>query len=248
MRKAPPRDVSFSESSISTCSSTSSSWEDSPKPAKKNRRRRPRKKKASVAQIPTISEEQKQLYVALDCEMVEVESSYRPRSCVARVTLVNWDGEVLLDEYVQPTGTVVDYRTHVSGIHPQQMNEAQHTIESIRGVVLGMLHGKVLVGHALKNDLKVLGISHPWQQTRDTAKYEPFMQTRFDDGILWPRKLKDLCYEKLNLNIQNPGQAHSPIEDAKAALELYKQVRTKWEKAMTYKIQKTAEIEAKTTT
>ena len=98
------------------------------------------------------------------------------------------------------------------------------------------------MGHALKNDLAALRIHHPWQDTRDTAKYEPFMKTRFDDGVLWPRKLRDLCKEKLGTDIQEFGKAHSPIEDATSALDLYKSVRNKWEKTMQYKINKTNEI------
>ena len=68
------------------------------------------------------------------------------------------------------------------------------------------------------------------------------MKTRFDDGILWPRKLRDLCKERLNKDIQKIGDAHCPAEDATSALDLYKSVRAKWEKTMQYKIKKTNEI------
>merc|ERR1711933_3865 len=115
-------------------------------------------------------------------------------------------------------------------------------IESCRQKVLEILKGKVLVGHALKNDLHALNITHPWYDTRDTAKYEPFMKVRFDDGILWPRKLKDLVNEKLKCEIQISGKPHSAYEDAKAALDLYRCAQYKWEKAMEYKIKKTKQI------
>jgi DNA-binding transcriptional regulator GbsR (MarR family) len=71
------------------------------------------------------------------------------------------------------------------------------------------------------------------------------MKIRFDDGILWPRKLKELAKDKLGRDIQKPGVSHSAFEDAKTALDLYKVVRSKWEKAMEYKINKTREIEKK---
>merc|ERR1711959_812062 len=61
--------------------------------------------------------------------------------------------------------------------------------------------------------------------------------------ILWPRKLKDLVYEKLDQRrIQRYGEPHSSYEDAVAAMDLYKKVRTKWEKVMEYKISKTEQI------
>jgi RNA exonuclease 4 len=118
-------------------------------------------------------------------------------------------------------------------------------VEECRSRVLELLEGKILVGHALKNDLHALGITHPWYDTRDTAKYEPFMKIRFDDGILWPRKLKELAKDKLGRDVQKLGASHSAFEDAKTALDLYKLVRLKWEKAMEYKINKTREIERK---
>ena len=49
--------------------------------------------------------------------------------------------------------------------------------------------------------------------TRDTAKYESLTQVRFNDGVLWPRKLKDLLSEKVKREIRIPGKPHSPIED-----------------------------------
>merc|ERR1719174_2280295 len=106
-----------------------------------------------------------------------------------------------------------------------------------------MIDGKILIGHALKNDLRVLGITHPWYETRDTAKYDPFMKIRFNDNILWPRKLKDLAYENLKRDIQREGEPHSAYEDAAAAMDLYRLVRRKWEKVMDYKINKTRHIE-----
>jgi DNA polymerase III epsilon subunit-like protein len=119
-------------------------------------------------------------------------------------------------------------------------------IDSCRQKVSAILGpDKILVGHALKNDLTALGMSHPWFLTRDTAKYDPFMKLRFDDGILWPRKLKDLASEKLMRCVQVEGTPHCPFEDALTALDLYKTVRNKWEKVMAYKLKRTREIEAK---
>lgn len=177
----------------------------------------------------------------MDCEMVGVGSRGK-RSALARVVMVNWNGCVVLDLYIQPAEPITDYRTFVSGITPAHLLNAVSLSEA-REKVREILDKKILVGHGLKNDLHALEITHPWQQTRDTAKYEPFMKVRFEDNILWPRKLKELCQQKLHRDIQTEGQSHSPIEDATAALDLYKHVYAKWEKAMDYKIQKTRDIE-----
>jgi len=229
--------------------------------AKKRRRRRHRNRSNSCSEgsvgshsssdstqqkkEPELSQEQQAQYLALDCEMVGVGKGGH-RSILARVTVVDWNGNTVYDEYVQPTEPVTDYRTFISGITAQDLlSENNHAVDlnTCRNQVEQLLHGKILIGHALKNDLHALQIHHPWQNTRDTAKYEPFMKVRFDDGVLWPRKLRDLCAEKLHLDIQR--DVHSPREDAVAALQLYKAVRAKWEKVMAYKIGKTAAIQAR---
>ena len=183
-------------------------------------------------------------YVALDCEMVGVGYQGR-KSSVARVTMIGWNGEIIYDKFVKQETQVTDYRTFISGISESDLSNAELTLDECRREVLQLLEGKILVGHALKNDMKALNISHPWFMTRDTAKYEPFMQTRFDDGILWPRKLKDLAKVKLGRDIQIEGEPHSPYDDAKASLDLYKKHLKKWEKAIEYKMKKTQEIESK---
>lgn len=165
------------------------------------------------------------------------------QSSLARVTCVDWNGTVLYDQLVQPTEPVTDYRTFVSNITAADLESATAVpFAACRTAVSELLKGKTLIGHALKNDLHALQLQHPWQYTRDTAKYEPFMKQRFEDGVWWPRKLKDLVWEHLQQNIQPHGQPHSAYQDAMAALQLYQSVRPKWEKIMTYKIQKTALI------
>lgn len=59
-------------------------------------------------------------YVALDCEMVGVGIEGK-ESSLARVSLVNYHGVVLLDEIVRQRERVVDYRTEWSGIRPGDM-------------------------------------------------------------------------------------------------------------------------------
>ena len=59
-------------------------------------------------------------YVALDCEMVGVGIDGQ-ESSLARVSIVNYHGVVLLDQVVKQRERVVDYRTKWSGIRPGDM-------------------------------------------------------------------------------------------------------------------------------
>ena len=174
-------------------------------------------------------------FVALDCEMVGV-GEHGATSVLARVTIINWDGFILMDELVKPKWPVTDYRTFVSGITKEMLDNAQMSFATVRKNVLKILRNKILVGHGLNNDLKVLGISHPWHMIRDTALYEPFMKVRFHDGALWPRALKDLCKEMLHRDVQVYGRPHCPKEDALAALDLYRLVGREWEQYMMYNL------------
>lgn len=177
------------------------------------------------------------IYFALDCEMVGVGPEGLD-SALARVSVVNWDNEIVLDTYVKVDEPVTDYRTFVSGIEPEQIeSESAMDLNEVRRIVTSTLQGKILIGHGLKNDLKVMGLNHPWCDIRDTATYAPFMREQEsrlaeEQKTLCPRKLRDLVWEKLGKQIQVMGKAHSPVEDAIAAMDLYKATRSEWETAM----------------
>jgi RNA exonuclease 4 len=229
--------------SLTSCGNVSESSSEQSK--RSLQRAMAQKKSKQTNDATTLPLEERSQYLALDCEMVGV-GPFGTKSTLARVTIVNWDGDVVYDQLIRPIEQITDYRTFVSGITESDLENDEKVVdlETCRSEVLRFLEGKIIIGHALKNDLYSLKIQHPWQKIRDTAKYEPFMKQRFDDGVYWPRKLKDLVFQHLNgTEIQKIGVPHSAYEDAYSAMLLYQTVRNKWEKVMTYKIRKTAEIE-----
>lgn len=174
------------------------------------------------AELP---EAYKKRFVALDCEMVGIGSSGK-QSALARVSLVDWNGSTLLDTFVQVPDRVEDFRTHVSGVTPKHLKSAM-SVHTCRQTVADLIRDKILVGHALSNDLKVLMMTHPPRMTRDTARYRPLQRL---GGNKWrPRKLRDLVKEHVDLTIQEEGKSHDSVEDAKATMELFKVVRSEWE-------------------
>jgi len=184
----------------------------------------------------------KQQYLAMDCEMVGTVSG---KSVAARVVLIDWKGRPVFDKHMKPEEPVTDYRTFVSGITEDDLKDALPFAEVVEEVK-EMLKDKILVGHGLDNDLRSLGVDHAWLMMRDTAYYQPFMrqletstfnnhamsQANGGQPVWGPRKLKDLAKEKLGHDIQVPGKSHCPIEDAAAALNLYKSHRPRWEACM----------------
>ncbi len=163
-------------------------------------------------------------------------------SAAARVTLCNWAEEVILDTFVKVPVEVTDYRTFVSGIEAKDLEGPKAMdLKDVQDMVQRTLHGKILIGHALENDLKALQITHPWHDTRDSAIYPPFMQEVPDHedsscSSLRPRKLKELVKDRLGNDIQQLGKAHDPAEDALSALRLYKAERFQWEQFVVQKV------------
>jgi len=75
-------------------------------------------------------------------------------SCLARVSIVNYHGYIVLDTFVRPRERVTDWRTWVSGVRPKDMNNARH-FEDVQAEVAKLLDGKIVIGHAVENDTKV---------------------------------------------------------------------------------------------
>lgn len=163
-------------------------------------------------------------YVGLDCEMVGIGIDGK-ENALARVSIVNSLGECLYDTFVKPSEKVVDFRTSVSGVRLYDVKDAP-SYEKVQKEVHDILKGRVLVGHALQNDLKALLLSHSRRQIRDTAKYKPFRK------LLKTKRpaLKRLAEVVLNEKIQD-GE-HSSVVDARAAMKLYQLYKKDWEKSL----------------
>lgn len=162
--------------------------------------------------------------LALDCEFVGTGTDGKEHM-LARVSIVNERGEVVLDSYVKPQKAVKDYRTEISGIRPELMELGQE-FSSVRETVKLLIHGRVLVGHALKNDMLVLNLRHPRNMTRDTARYNPIARKI---RALGTPSLKNLARLILGEEIQNG--IHDSVQDATATMKIYQIFKDEWEKS-----------------
>ncbi|XP_056432786.1 RNA exonuclease 4 [Gadus chalcogrammus] len=159
--------------------------------------------------------------VAIDCEMVGVGPDGE-HSILARVSIVNHFGKMIYDRYVKPTEEVTDYRTAFSGIRPEDIKDGED-MKTVQKEVGEIMEGRILVGHAIHNDLKVLFLDHPKKKIRDTQKYKPF-RVRVKSSR---PSLKVLSREVLNVKVQQ-GE-HSSVQDAQATMRLYTMVKKNWE-------------------
>ncbi|KAG4424681.1 hypothetical protein IFR04_002214 [Cadophora malorum] len=153
-------------------------------------------------------------YVGIDCEMVGVGEG-GAQSVLARVSIVNFHGTQVYDSFVKPKEFVTDWRTYVSGVSPKNMTTARD-FEVVQKEVAEILEGRVLIGHAIKNDLAAMMLGHPRKDIRDTSRYSGF---RKYNGGRTP-SLRKLAKELLGVDIQ--GGEHSSIEDARATMLLFR--------------------------
>ncbi|CAI4050881.1 hypothetical protein SKDZ_15G0770 [Saccharomyces kudriavzevii ZP591] len=175
--------------------------------------------------VPVRNDKSKEIgkYIAMDCEFVGVGPEGK-ESALARISIVNYFGHVVLDEFVRPREKVVEWRTWVSGVKPEHMKDAI-TFKDAQKRTADILEGRFLVGHALKHDLEALMLSHPKSMLRDTSRHLPFRQA-YAKGKT--PSLKKLTREVLKIAIQE-GE-HSSVEDARATMLLYKKEKAEFEK------------------
>jgi len=163
------------------------------------------------------------LYFSLACEVVRTADSDDLKGLsVARVTIVNWDMEVVLDTFVEVPAPVTDLMgtgITATDIHqnPQAMDFA-----TVRETVERILCGKILIGYQLRNHLTALGLGHPSTDVRDAAFYGG---SREEDE----RSIEVLAEEILQRSLPDKSERHRSIEVCIAALDLYKANRKEWE-------------------
>lgn len=165
-------------------------------------------------------------YLSLDCEMVGTGPPPHSDNLLARASVVNFHGEQVYDTYVQapPKARVEDYRTHVSGIKPHHMRAPYaRPFAEVQADIAELLQGRILVGHALRNDLNALLLTHPKNAQRDTSRYAKFrIESRGK-----PPALRKLAKSELGMEIQT-GE-HSSIEDARATMGLFRKEKVGFE-------------------
>ncbi|CAG9540412.1 unnamed protein product [Cercopithifilaria johnstoni] len=163
--------------------------------------------------------------LGIDCEYVGVGMDGKD-NMLARISIVNMEGQCVYDKYVLPRENIVDYRTAVSGIRPINLVNGE-SFQKVQSEVHKLLSGRIVVGHSLKNDFKVLNLSHTRRMTRDTATYLPFRKIL---NVSKTPSLKLLAKQLLGINIQS-GE-HDSIIDARVAMRLYVLNRKQWENYM----------------
>lgn len=182
--------------------------------------------------------------VAIDCGMVRLPApqgatkkkrqKQKYQQYLRRVCIVDGTGRILLNETVRVPALPPSYQTKfaqkLSGSLPNingsldDLNVGQSQ-QAICQQAAALLRGRIVVGHGVQGDLKALEITHhPVKLLRDTATYPPFLRPNGKSS-----RLCTLVRDRLGRSIQRPDKFHCCVEDARAALDLYKSAQLEWE-------------------
>lgn len=159
---------------------------------------------------------------SMDCEMCKTEKGDLD---VTRISLIDEQFNVLIDEFVKPKERIIDYLTTFSGIKKEHLENVNTTLDDIHQRLDVLLpEDAILVGHSLNCDLQSLQLSHPY--VIDTSCIYNF-------SVYFNSKpsLRQLSNHYLKSDIQNKEGGHCSIEDARAAMQL---VQLKLSKDITF--------------
>jgi RNA exonuclease 1 len=176
---------------------------------------------APADQIEEGSLTQGRKVLAMDCEMcITSPEGVTPQVfSLTRISIIDWDGQVVLDEFVKPENPITNYLTQYSGITPEMLEGVTTTLEDVQQKLLEILTPQsILIGHSLNSDLNALHVTHPF--IIDTALLFPHPR-----GPPLKSSLKWLCSKYLSREIQkgSGSTGHNSVEDARACLDLVKQ-------------------------
>lgn len=120
--------------------------------------------------------------------------------------------QVVYETLVKPKNPILDYNTQFSGLKEGDLDHVTVSLEEVQEKLLELFNDRtILIGHALRNDLKVLKILH--LKVIDTE--EVFPDSR---GLPFTQSLKRIVQETFNTHIQMFD--HDSKQDAIACMNL----------------------------
>lgn len=150
---------------------------------------------------------------ALDCEMCDTVDG---KKALTRISVVDFEEQVVFTSFVQPDVAISNYLTSFSGVTAELLEGVTTTRKDVQAWILRNVSKKdILIGHSIDNDMKALQLAH--SRIIDTALC--FTHPR---GLPFRPSLKSLASRLLGTEIQAAEDGHDPAEDARTCIQLVK--------------------------
>ncbi|KAK1093346.1 hypothetical protein LTR48_002541 [Friedmanniomyces endolithicus] len=168
--------------------------------------------------------------IALDCEFqkVYVEALRKHQHRVGRISIVNYFGQIIYDVFAyydeEPGKTIALPPADLNlGVYWRDLwpENGARPISEVENNVRNILRrAKIVVGHAIANDIKVFSEGvFDRVAVRDTQLHEPWRKEYGKAPQHLPKLAVLACY-LLRKHIQ--GDEHSSVEDARATMLLFR--------------------------
>ncbi|KAF3648854.1 putative protein-like [Capsicum annuum] len=155
--------------------------------------------------------DQSKAMVAIDCEMVLCQDG---TEALVRICAVDRNLEVKLNEFVNRSKPIADYRTEITGITAGDLDGVSCSLADVQTSMKKLLsHGTILIGHSLHNDLRALKIDHA--RVIDTS-----YAFKYQDEPYYKPSVSNLCKSVLRFKLRKMGSPHICLDDASAAMKL----------------------------
>ena len=193
----------------------------------------------SYLRNPMTVEEIRQRILFLDCEFVGghkemVGTKLKGTQLLASIAIMDYQGRVILDTRVTPSKKIKSYCRWITGFRPVDLVNQRKEEEIIKEVNV-LIRGRILIGHDLTSDLKVLRTNpEDIAGIRDLSTSLVLRELIPSEN---PRlSLKDVALKILGKELRSSKQVngkeepepHSALEDVKAIREIYLKIEMNW--------------------
>ena len=175
----------------------------------------------------------------LDCEFVigykeMVGQKMRHTLLLASVAILNYEGEILLNTRVTPTKKVWRYHPSITGFTARSLRNQRKEAE-VKREIKELVRDRILVGHDLSSDLKVLEID--LNQLCGIRDLSTSLVLKEIMGTDKPRlKLADVAEKLLNQTLRTTidkdgtmtNVCHSALEDVLVISSIYKKIENNY--------------------
>ncbi|KYQ91960.1 RNA exonuclease 4 [Tieghemostelium lacteum] len=164
--------------------------------------------------------------LSMDCKIVEVSGH---KAALGKICIVNRSFNVIYEKIIKPEDTIIDYRTKFTGLTKEIVDKQGVDFLVAQKEILKIIKDKILVGHDLSEDFKVLKLAHKKQLLRDLMTFPAHLNN--DKS---PQSLKAIARLELNFS-PDKWDFNDSIRDCILTQLIHNIHKKEWEQYITSK-------------